>query len=485
MDIEFQLSVARNQLVIGESAAVILVLRNRGTAAVSLPDPDRTDDWPKISVRNLNTTEQASFGPHDLAKRESHQFVVPLPATSITLAPGQEFRKSADLLNWVELPAAGKYELRAEMKSDSGDFVSNAVTLTVDPLKLQTKDFAGPHSGHSTLRYTLWTHAGAQGVALLLSLANFDEEGHIAVNQSFRVAETRQVSLPVLSASANNLPYPAQWIVWVDKDQLSSLYVKQGKVEVPLRTQNLNTGPVQLVGPVLLDLSGNDGSRPGRGRLVFSQSAGQAGRLLMKTLEPDGSLKDGPQVSVPPGELVWGRGALLSNSFGRVVLAIKRGDGVDLDVVSWDASATSMSLSTKAKFQGRFIAGAITLNETDASEGALFLATMAPNGAVQYSLQPFKIDRNGITNVQSPSPVQTTRKLDKAIVGVSAEGKSAAVLKDANGRWSRVDSRGTFAELPVSLTLNSEPIDLFWPFESSLVMVMAGADSGITYKTLR
>src|SRR5262245_11714349 len=69
LDIEFQLSVGRNQLVIGESTPVMLVLRNRDTSPVSVPDPDRTDDWPKIHVRKIGTSEQVSFGPQDLERR--------------------------------------------------------------------------------------------------------------------------------------------------------------------------------------------------------------------------------------------------------------------------------------------------------------------------------------------------------------------------------------------------------------------------------
>jgi len=484
MNIEFQLSVERNQLVVGESTPVRLVLRSLGASA-TVPDPDRSDDWPKIYLRNTNSSERISFGPHDLEKRRSHQLVVPAPPTFVALAPGQEFRKSADLLNWIELGRPGRYELQAEMKLSEGEILSNTVALTVEPLNLKAVDFVGPHSGSSSLRYALWTHSAADSKVVLLTLANFDDEGHVAIGQSVRVAESRQVSRPVLSASANGLPYPAHWLVWVENRELFSLYVKQGKVEVPLHAESLHMGSVRVIEPVLLDLTGNDGSRPGRGTVVLSEANTQTPRLLLKTLESDGRLKDGPQLPLPAGELLWGRSMMLSNNSGRVILAVQRGDNVDLDVISWEPRATAISRSTKAHWQGQFVAGGVTLNSADVSHGALLLARKAPNQRAQYSFQPFQIDRNGSASIKSAVPLQMNKAPEKTIVGISAQGQFAAVFRDASDLWSRVDSRGISAALSRSVLRYGEPVDLFWPYDSSPTVVLAGPENGVTYHTLQ
>src|SRR6185312_3449457 len=118
------------------------------------------------------------------------------------------------------------------------------------------------------------------------------------------------------------------------------VYVKQGKIESPLRSHPMQgVAAAKLIGPAILDLTGNDGSKPGRGTVALLL----AGQLLLPVLEPDGSLTAGASVPAGAGDLRWGTAVALSSGARRYYLALERKGETDLDVVRSGAKAATQA----------------------------------------------------------------------------------------------------------------------------------------------
>lgn len=490
MGLEVSLFLERTELIIGESTPVTLVFTNATDAPLAMLDPQRSLDWPKIRVRDLTRGTERSYGPHDLEKKRVDEFVEPEPPTNISLPPHQPLRTTNDLLRWIELPTPGDYELTASMTWAGGEAASKPFRVSVQPLKLRSAYFVGSDSGHTPFRYCVWSQARGADSVVLISLVTFDHHGHPELSLSRRLAEVPGDARPVASVSPRNLPYPAHWIVWTKGDFLFGFYEMNGQAKTSVNAGALNLTGASPLGPVMLDLKGSDGSRPGRGHvLIWQPGAGATTTLPVRTFEPDGSLSAGQPFIMDAGELRWGRGAMLANGEQRYVLAVQRGDAATLELLRRSPTPPASPAAVPfAELKGQLLGGGMMLNREDAIFGAVLLRDKPDGGgrATSYTLQTWRVEANAAAHAGQPLPVRCDEKLEQArsIVEVSPQGRAVALLQAANRKWyASIDGSPCLA-LPSSLARFGEPVSAFWLNEAQPFLVMAGEQTGITYQPL-
>jgi hypothetical protein len=489
MDLEVALQLGRTELVVGESAPVTITLTNTSDKPLTLPDPERSSDWPQIRLGDRQRQREEVFGPYDRGSKESHEFKVPLPPVMATLSPRHQIRREGDLMQWIGLPPPGSYELTAAMRWSGGQAASKPVALVVQPLNLRAAMLAGAHSGHTPFRYCVWSQAQGKGSAVILTSTAFDPQGHPQETMSLRVAELDYAALPVMSVSRNNFPYPAQWIAWLNGDRLSGLYVKQGQVALPLRTQAASVSQATLVGPILLEPDTNDDSRPARGHLALWQPGTSAANLVIRTFEANGALSAGPQLAIDSGELRWGRAVALAGGERRYLLAVQRSAGTSLEMARWNPATSSFTLSSIAQWGERssVIGAGVVLMPDDRLLGAALIRSRAADGRMLYALQSWRVEADGTARIETALPIRRdlATEVERAVIELSPTGNIIALLRGADKSWFSCDRGGACAPLPAALAKFGEPIGAFWPNETAPFLIMAGAQTGITYRILQ
>ncbi len=487
MDLEVELICGQTDLIAGEDTPLKIKLTNRGAAPLTIPDPQQSASWPQMRVLNTATGARRAFGPGDVVNKGANEFMPPRPALTQTLDPAQSATVEATLLNRVEFGGEGKYELTAAMQAPGGEAVSRPVTLTIHRLDLRSAQNVGAHSGYSPFRWCLWSHADGGASVLGLSQFTFDQHGHARRLQSLRLGRFDGAIQPLLSVSPNKLPYPNHWVAWLEGGRLGALYTRQARVDVPVTSHPLpDAGAV--IPPILNDLEGNDGSKPGRGEIAFWKNAGG---LSVRILEPDGSLGTGPTLTADAGDLKWGRAALLSDSTRYAVLIVARGGGSDLESARWNAAgAISARVEHLAHWNDETIAAGITVGADDTIFGGAL--TRAPGAASPAGAKPVLTLRAWRIAPGASASEQPVIRVDfpagqepqKAILEVSATGNLFALIRAASGRWFMCNARGRCAPVPDEPLRHGEPIGAFWRSETEPMLILASPDEGIQYQSL-
>jgi hypothetical protein len=472
MDIDISISLGRQELLVGEDTPATITATNVSSAPVSLPDLVNADDLPKLRLVEKAGKRVVIMGPTDRESQATHEFIPPTPVVPVHIAPKAHVQRPVSLLKWFGPIAPGRYEVSALLDYNAIHAASQPVAFSVAPLHLECTWRVGSHSGYTPFRYTLWCSLASHGFALIFTSYTFDEEGHPQLIESYRVADLEYSIQPVASVTANKQPYPAQWITWLHDGKLASVYLKQSKIAMPLRMHSLD-GPAgaRIIGPVLLDLTGNDGTRPARGIVALWQ----ASKIVFRTLEADSSLKEAASVDVKPGEFAWGQAVALSTGERRVYLAIGRNGGTDIACVRMgDRSATQL-----AHLPGRLVGAGVSLNQQDVIHGGAVVRE-----GDSFSVHTWQADVAGTTRMGTPTNVarRGTAAYDRALVVPSPAGK-LCILGHAANQWTQLGAAGTLPQAVVEKY--GAPIDAFWLNETQVFAAMAGSQTGITYQPIR
>lgn len=484
MSLEIELSLGAASLVAGADTPLAFVLTNAGGSPLTIPDPLQNPRWPEVVVRNARTGVETRFGPFSLGSKDANEFMPVVPDLNVSLDARQSLRIDSTLLARAAFDAPGEYVLTAHFEHAGGRASSAPVKLEIAPFDLLAAQIAGGHSGHNPYRYCAWLHnAGGAGV-VGLTCHSFDQHGHATRMFSTRLADVGKATQVAISASANGLPYPRHWIAWIAGDELTACYENNGRVETTTRAHALGLPGATVLAPILLDLAGNDGSRPGRGEVLLWTSGGGE-RVSVRVIESDGSLSSGPTFRYDAGEMRWARAFLLRNGQRRWVVAQQAGGSGRATLADWDGGAAAAAPQTIAKWDGELLGAGASMNANDTVFGAAITAR-ADGSATVISLRGWRTTADLNTIEEPPVIVRTPRdvKFDRAIVELSAEGNAIGLLHATDGRWYYCNRGGDVKELEHRPKGASTPIGAFWLHESEPQIVYATADSGIVVQDL-
>lgn len=493
MSLNVALELGRSNLIVGEDAPLAFVFTNASGGPLTIRDPQQNPDWPQLRVVNRQTGRQTSFRPFEVMSRRSNEFMPVMLEINITLDPGQSVRVETSLNRRMETDGPGQYELTAAFEHPGGVATSSSVAVTIEPLALRSAEIAGGHSGHNPYRYCVWSHAADAGSVVVLTCGSFDQHGHPIVAFSTRLLELDHVAEPVISTTPNRLPYPRQWIVWKKGDDLLAAYVNNGKVELKAPPQPLGVANARFIAPPLLDLTGNDGSRPGRCEVALWSSASGRNRVVFRTIESDGRLTSGPEFVAESGTLRWARAAAVSGGERRCFMVTSEGGDSALSLLRWDGAAAGQTgheagpqvSQIIARWEGEAIGAGIMMNDNDTVLGAALLERRTGDEP-SYWLRSWRTTGDGQTTESPAVAVRRPRDVtfDRAIVELSAEGNVAGILHGSDGRWHVCNRGGDVAPLRDELRKFGEPISAFWLYEREPLLVMAGPQTGVTYQDI-
>ena len=488
MSLTLQLSIDRTRLIAGEDTPLSMLLTNAGSAAITIPDPTRDMTWPQVRVLRKSDNSSRSFGPFSAGSERGSEFTSPLTAPNITLAPGQSAKVEGLLSRRAEFPAAGDYELIARFEAAGQVAESKPVAVTIDPLALRSVRFTGAHSGHNPVRYSTWSQSAGSGSVVLLSSVGFDMHGHSYVTFSNRLAEVDHAAEPAISVSANKLPYPKQWIAWLHGDALHTMYIEQGRVKLPPKPQPLgSSAPAsRIIAPLLLDLEGNDGSKPGECDVLLLQigaPGAKSAKVQVRRILADGSLKPaGLEIDLGSGELRIAQAQLLSNHERRLVAWTLDGPRTAMSLARWTAAKPPTTKRLMGD-DGEPIAAGLTLDDSDITHGATLLAVTSGDATV-YRLRTWRIDADGDLDGDPARVLALPDKLkiDRAIIELSEHGNVACLLKTSDGRWRVANRDGAVEPLDANVIAGGEPVGMFWLIESEPQLIIADRDRGLLYR---
>ncbi|MEZ4336154.1 MAG: hypothetical protein R3B82_05960 [Sandaracinaceae bacterium] len=464
MTLSIDLALERPHVVAGEDLGFRVTLKNDGGADETVRDPALDGEWPKVEVLEPSGYRVAYAGREDRQRGHGHDFMPPPFPETVTLPPGGEASSDERLLHWIGALGPGTYAVRAQLEADGHALRSSTVPLEVAPLDARRVQLLGTDAAPGDMTYALVTNAEPDGSLALLSwLHQLDFEGHLTAAAMQRLGPVGPGATG--SVSRAGLPYPGQWVAWVEGDQLRGFYQMQGRVVAPL--SGVLSSPAEIIGPVLTELEGCDGSAPPRAEVLMFAP----GRAFVACIAPDGSVTEGASWSLD-GTLEWGEATLPASNVREAFVALARGGDTDapaLEVVRlrWDADQTPEPPRSIAKRPpGRVIGGDAILGP-EGPHGTLVIRRMpdvtAPDlgGPVvdDYELLLFGVDASGTPEAATLRlDVDPPRDFVQILVALRPERGAHLLMQAVGGAWLSSDGSGA-----KPLTLDGDPLALrFW-----------------------
>lgn len=485
MSVEISLFIEHDLAVVGEHIPFRMLFTNVSGSPLTVPDPERSGAWPKVTVRDLDRGTQTVTHRTDLEEQGQHEFRVPLPDTLLTLAPGAQVMVSDDLARWIPPLSPGRYTLTVGLSWDGGQAVSRAAPLEVEALHDVATAVVSGHSGVTSNRYVVSAHDAGHGFLVTLSLFMIergDEHALPTSVSSTRLAVGERPVRPMLSVTANELPYPAHWVAWFDTGSLWVTFERQGRIERPLRGLPWDVLDARFAEPILHDLRGNDGSAPGSALLAW-WSASAASALSIGAIGADCSLDRAGEVSFDQGSL-HAVHAWIDRAGAPTWLALlQHGREVLLSRVT-SATAPPVALGRAA---GTLLASAVTLLPDDSTQGAMVLLLSMDHGIPVWALQRFTLSADGGCTVHAPQRMAFERvrtTLTEARVAVSPLGEALALVRADDGEWwMHPGAAGRPEPLAPALSTLEAPGELTWMGGRFFVVTTAPAE-GVRFHEL-
>lgn len=475
MSLSIELALQRPHVVAGEDLDFRVTLRNDGGADETVRDPTLDEEWPKVEVLEPTGYRVAYAGRGDRERTHGHEFLPPPFPEHVTLAPGDAASSDERLLRWVGPLGPGSYAVRAQLEADGHAVRSATVPLEVAPLSAVHVQLLGPDAGPSDMVYALVTHAEPDGSRALLSwLFQLDFEGHLAAVSMQRLAQVGADASG--SVSRAGLPYPGQWIVWTEGDRLRGFFQMQGRVVAPLDAAL--SAPARIVGPVLTELEGCDGSAPPCAEVLLHTP----GRCFVARIAPDGGVTEGASFPLD-GALEWGEATLPESNVREAFVALGRDDALEIVRLRWDADQVAEKPQSIAKRPPGRVLGGDALLGPDGPHGAVVVRRMPevtlPDATAtvdDYELLQFAVVAGAPEAAASPLTVDPPRDFVQVLVAVRPE-RGAFLLMQAVGGAYWAFGGGSEAR---ALGLDAEPLAVrFW---GGAPCVLLASDRGPSWR---
>jgi hypothetical protein len=287
----------------------------------------------------------------------------------------------------------------------------------------------------------------------------------------------------VLSVSQNGLPYPSHWIAWGAGGAARAREVVRGEGSGPVLEFRMDEAAV-VIPPVLLDLRGADGLRPGRGILATWRARDAAGEVGLRVLEATG-VRDAGVFRTGGGRLAWGQGFALGSGERWVLIALASSTGFELELVRFrEAAGASGRASSLGRFDAELLGAAAVLDPSDVLHGVLVLRESLGGGAPRTTVRRFRIDGAGklAADAASPLPVSEGLRPRRALAATSASGSWAALLEVADGEWLACAGGGACRELGRAWSRDRVPVGVHLLAEQHPLVLVVRSDRGPSFE---
>ncbi len=474
---ELELLTPRDELVIGEDMVLTYVLRNGTANPVSVFDPDMNDDWPALRVKHLGDGTVEQFGAQEIPSRHAEDYVVSLGNDEIELAPGQEIKVEARLVDRAEFPGPGQYELVAVFDVAGQEVLSVARTLRLHPARLVSMHDAPNHAGGGSYRTLVWCAGTPNGAVIEATGVHYDGE-HVESTWSKRLIELDAPARAMASVSANKLSYGRQWVVWLQGGDLHGLYHRAGKIlSAPAKLGAVDGG--QIIESVLLDLEGNDGSTPGVADVVFARGTGTRAQLAVESVSPTGKVSAGPRFSMPPGEFFAAHAFMLSKFNRRALVVTQNDHQVSAGWAQWTRKgASDRTVAVVDEWDGKALASGAAVRDDDGLVGVVLL-----EGSKGLIAQPWRVPQSGkaFTGDAIQIPDTGNWKIKRAFVQPNAQAHFVAAVELTDGSWKLVHHEGRSTSVDVG---DREVLGVVWLAEGEPALLLNHENTGNSYEPI-
>ena len=248
-----RLEPAGTSYVAGEDILLELRLENRGSAPVSLPDPEKNaNSQPAYTVTGPAFPDGITVNLRAHGRDTASSPPDPSRAALFTLDPGESWQGHVRINNLVPITKPGTYRVSASLAWEGIETHSNSLTFTVEPLRaVQASVGMGWGFVAAPEIFGLWLHRGKD--ARVLFQAGYDEL-RPDLGEVQRQGITRLADLP---ATARDPLLP-----WANYSRFDDLFfwalwregpVVKGRSSLGATVQlDLGTEPSAVVRPALM-----------------------------------------------------------------------------------------------------------------------------------------------------------------------------------------------------------------------------------------
>jgi len=431
MSLSITLHLPTSLFLAGEHPTFEARFANTGTSPLDLPDPERSRHWPKLLAESLADGQRTVRHRNDARPGEHRDMQPVFPEEVLTLQPGAAVVLRGDLVPWLATLDPGTYRLAFWLRLDGLDVVSNAVELTRLAASPDSLRMTCAHGGYSDA-VVVYRLDPVQGGWMLGATQRFpDEHGHYADSTGPRLTMVAPTESWATSVTANQLPYPAQWVVGLSGGALWATFIRQGQVELGPSACPVSDSlaGATVVHPVLHDLRGNDGTTPGLATVFLRQGAD----LFCVALQSS----QVQRVTVPHGVVVEAHPRFLRDHALRVVVLAQSAEGVA--VYSMESlPAEGGGLFLRGTLAGSVWASEVSLDVQDVYHGALVLCGEAHEGVTAWSVVRWRWEGAHFA-LGAPAalviPDRHSPSLRQVLLGVDPEGQVTALVQEDGGGW--------------------------------------------------
>lgn len=223
----YRLELPRKRFLAGENVLLRLALENKGTTAVSVPDPEvNVNTQPTYTLLSPGDPGGETFTLRDRIEGGGRRVAVAPVLREIL--PGASWEGHLSLSQVAALGSSGDYRVRSRLEWSGGAVDSNEVAFAIDPLRLADVGF-GPSAtrdGFSELFACAHARAGDSSAVLLMRFMGVGHPGEPLTAESIATIATAPASArdPATPASRHlRIPDLFNWSLWREGRELLAL----------------------------------------------------------------------------------------------------------------------------------------------------------------------------------------------------------------------------------------------------------------------
>jgi hypothetical protein len=468
MDKGFGLTLARTDLIVGESVRYRLSYTNTGSQIVSFPQFGFLHTWLRYHLKDA-AGNVSSWNVRDM--EDSHEYLPPPMNQTMEIAPGKNQVYESNLMEVIKLPPAGKYQLWAEVEWPGGKAATPPVELIFRPMSLLSADIQPYRSGRASFQNIIWAQSQDRGSIVFFSEFEHRPAGHdhaeLVRGLSQRILESPFQVQPMVATPPSRSQYPEYWLAWVRDGQVTALMEEYGKIKVGPFSHPL-PGKSAIIRPILHD--------PAAGSCHFAlwEAADAQCRLSLLTAKKDGTYQPGPTLPLSPGRLAWSTAFYPESRHRIIMLAVERQGKTSLERAIWPKDGASLDHSLFSEFPGAPLAASAFLRNDDGITGAVLAKVRHETGAWDYFVYGYTISPAGDYAAKQPVRLSVAKGVEfgKAFIEVGLKGDVLALMESTDGRWYLHASDGAKRKMaidgdpgtPLGITWadDANPRALFW-----------------------
>lgn len=466
MSLNLEFSIARTTLLAQESPDCKLVITNPGRDPVVLAAPVTNPDVPILRLTEIKTgidTFQkghprhlgTEYVPLPGEKKIEHEF--PLTSVAESLLPGE-----------YEMAALVPYEMglkRAESKP---------VKIKINPVTPRGLALTSAHDGWSGAYYGVSVNAASEPPQIVRHQFHIMTGG--GVMDARAVANAHLRAAPALSTTPNGKVSHVHWIAWHDNGSLAVLHFNPDTGSSPVIKWKSAEPEFVIVPPLASEPMTDPAARPpGAALLWVGDVARHLSQFQVVEFGADGKLVLGARCDAGFAKPTWMVNHFRPDGTRLVVYAqAAPTEATTLHLRPWPKAGQAATAAKQfASWPGHCLGGGTLMMANGDIRGATLVRSPRRDGA-KLELVVWKISVDGnYTQLERRSLAWGFEQpVSQAVIRLGPSGLPAAVLADADGKWTYFNPDGEQQALPPGLANTRYPLELTFLSEAQVVIIV-------------